>query len=504
MKMMKPRSSILLLVIMSLMLSACDWQYNALSNSIPIEGEDTGSKRTIHVYIGVDGVSYYTLEKALAQGAFSGAKWKPSKYISSFPASSAYVWSRIMHASKIPSYDYQYYDKKQDKLINQGSLAVIEHGNPFHYLPVYKAFNDVGNGYSTKYLTYRQREISFDVRLDSIFIKLAGVSETSDVFTAYVAETDARAHMDNEQEVVEMLRQLSAKIEDFKNSHKDKEYLFTLFSDHGNDYIPVSDSKMIEFDKEMEKLNITPVQSLNKYDPNEALYALPIVHTRVTSFTIYTHKQNEEEVAKRMSSLEAAELVISPSSKPQNFQSETETNWYAVWKDGARLFHFGFDDVNDQYILTYADNFQDLGLEIPFASSDDFQRLSDDVLFDALKHSAYPDLFYRTRTALESVGIEYPANVIISCEPGFASAGFKFPGGTTKVASKSFHGSLGAAGSVGILLSEEDNVPDATRSDTLIELFPSLKTYVREMRKLEMDSGDKNSGLSYLDKVSAQ
>lgn len=498
MKLIRNMKSFLLLIIMLMTVLSCDWQYNALSNSVPIEGKDTGSKRTVHVYIGVDGVSYYTLEKALAQGAFSSAKWKPSKYISAFPASSAYVWSRIMHASKIPSYDYQYYDKKQDKLINQGSLAVIEHGNPFHHLPVYNVFNDVGNGYSTKYLTYRQREISFDVRLDSIFIKLAGVSETSDVFTAYVAETDARAHMDDEQEVVEMLRQLSAKIEHFKESHKDKEYLFTLFSDHGNDYIPVSDDKMIEFDKEMEKLDITPVQSLNKYDPKEALYALPIVHTRVTSFTLYTHKENEEEIAKRLSSLEAAELVISPSIKPQNFQSETETNWYAIWKDGARLIHFGFDKVNDQYVLTYADNFQDLGLEIPFTSSADYQLLSDDTLFDALKHSAYPDLFYRTRTALESVGIEYPANVIISCEPGYASAGFKFPGGTNKVASKSFHGSLGAAGSAGILLSEEDNIPDATRADTLIDLFPDLKSYISEMRKLQMDDGDENSGLSYL------
>ena len=492
--------SLLVFLIALFSLSSCDWQYQALTNSIPIEGKPTGADQPVYVYIALDGVSHSTLQKAVAQGAFSAKTWKPaSKFISPFPANSDLGWSRIMHTEKIPSYDYQYYNSKTDKMYNTGYVGVLKHADPFHSLPAHKVFNYFGNGYSDKYLIYRQRPMSYARRLDEIFIRLDGVSETSNIFAGYIPETDTRSHMDSEEDIIQMMLTLSEKIETFKANHPEKEFVFTLFSDHGNDFVHVSVDKMVEYDKEMEKLGITPTLSLTQTDPSEALYAIPIVHTRVTYVAVYAHKQNEEIIAEKLSTLESVETVISHASKPEGYDGTQEYEWYAVWRNGVKALSYGFDPVNDMYLLTFTDDYQAFDLEIPFSSTELFQTLSDDQIFEATKNSNYPDLFFRTRTALNEVGIEFPASMILSCKTGYASIGFKIPGGANEIASSSFHGALDAAGSTGLILTEEKEIPTVTRADTFIDLFPNMKTFVTDVRGLEMIPGDANSSLNYVE-----
>lgn len=493
-----PLKSFLWLLVAAFMSLSCDWQYNALSNSVPVEGKDSATKRTINVYLGVDGADHLAIQKAMSQGAFSDGNWKLAKFIATFPGSSDYAWTRIMSTEKIEGYDYQYYDRSKDELVKQGSLAVIDHGNPFKSIPAYKVFHQFRNGYTSKYLSYRQRDMSFDVRLDNIFIKLAGVAETSDTFTGYIAETDVRSHMDDQQKVLDMFVRLSDRIKKFKANHPDKNYVFTLFSDHGNDYVPVNDEKMVEYDKELEARGVIPVHSLNKYDPKDGLYAIPIVHTRVTFFVIHTHKENEEVIAQKSSTIESVDFAISHTQTPSTFAGESRIKWYAIWQDGQLGINFGFDEETDQYILKYADNFTAFDQNVPFTNTDEYQYFSDDALFDVSKDSDYPDLFYRVRSALEPVGIKHPANILLSCKTGFASAGFKFPGGATKIASNSFHGAMGAASSLGILLSEHPDIPDAVRADTFTDMFPDLVDFIQNGRGLEYDPGDKNRGLGYL------
>ena len=339
--------------------------------------------------------------------------------------------------------------------------------------------------------------MSYARRLDEIFIRLDGISETSNIFAAYIPETDTRSHMDSEADIIDMMIALSEKIDTFKANHPDKEFVFTLFSDHGNDFVHVPVEKMVEYDKEMEKLDIKPVLSLTQTDPNEALYAIPIVHTRVTYVAVYAHKQNEEKIAEKVSTLESVETVISHSSKPEAYAGTQEYDWYAVWKNGVKALTYGFDPVNDMYLLTFTDDYQAFDLEIPFTSTELFQSFSDDELFNVTKNSNYPDVFFRTRTALNEVGIEYPASMILSCKTGYASIGFKIPGGANEIASSSFHGALDAAGSTGLILTEEKDLPEVVRADTFIDLFPNMKTFVTDIRGLEMIPGDANGSLNY-------
>jgi hypothetical protein len=476
---------------------SCDWQYNAMSNSVPIEGKDSGEKRTVRVYLGLDGASFYTLQKARDRGAFSGSQWRLSKLISPFPSTSDLGWSRIMHTVKIPSYEFQYYNSDTDKMYNTGNLGVLKHVDPFYVSPAQKVFNFLGNGHAEKYWVYQQRPMSFATKLDGVFIKLQGISQTSDSFAGFFNETDTTAHMAGEEEIIGMLLQLSERIESYKANHPDKNFIFTLFSDHGNDFVHVPVENMIEYDKELETLDIKKVDSLNKYNPNEGLYAIPIVHTRVTYVAFYTHKQNEETIAQKLSTLESSDVVITHSSVPTIFESTIDYNWYSIWKEGERILKFGFNSDLDQYVLGFNDKYDELDLDVPFTTSESYQVFSDDELFHATKNSEYPDIFYRTRTALSDVGIKYPANVILSCKPGYASIGFKIPGGANEIASSSFHGSINAGGSNGILLSEEQDLPDAARLDTFVDIFPNMKTFITEVRRQKMIVGDPNASVTY-------
>ena len=479
------------------MLVSCDWQYNAMSNSVPIEGKDSVEKRTIRVYLGIDGASHSTIQKAMDRGAFSATQWRLSKMISPFPSTSDLGWSRIMRTSKVPSYEFQYYNAEKDRMYNTGQIGVLKHADPFYVSPAQKVFNYLGNGHSEKYWVYQQRPMSFATKLDGVFIKLQGVSQTSDSFAGFFNEIDTSAHMGSEEDIIGMLIQLSERIASYKASHQDKNFIFTLFSDHGNDFVNVPVDNMVEYDKELEKLNIINVSSLGKYNPEDAHYAIPIVHTRVTYVAFYTHRENEEAIARKLSTLESADVVISHSVKPDDFVNDTTYSWYSIWKDNERILHFGFDRDKDQYVLGFNDNYQLLDLNISFDTSEAYQTFSDDELFAMTKHSEYPDVFFRTRTALADVGIEHPANVILSCKPSYASIGFKIPGGANEIASSSFHGSINAGGSNGILLSEEKDLPDAVRLDTFLDVFPKMKTFITENRRLKMIAGDQDAGLDY-------
>jgi hypothetical protein len=91
------------------------------------------------------------------------------------------------------------------------------------------------------------------------------------------------------------------------------------------------------------------------------------------------------------------------------------------------------------------------------------------------KDGDYPDLFYRTRTALSEVTADFPADVILSTKSGYQSGG-AIP---KAFLSAGTHGGANAKG-IGTLLSEERDLPDAVRADGLLDLFPRLADHLRD------------------------
>src|SRR4051812_2291353 len=81
-------------------LAGCDWIHYAFMNSIPFHGKASHNP-DVYVYLGVDGLSYHTVQAAMQNGAFSGADWHLSKLITMFPGTSDASWTRTMHTPKI-------------------------------------------------------------------------------------------------------------------------------------------------------------------------------------------------------------------------------------------------------------------------------------------------------------------------------------------------------------------------------------------------------------------
>src|SRR4051812_34049801 len=109
--------------------AGCDWIHYAFMNSIPFRGNPARNP-DVYIYLGIDGLSYHTVQNAMQRGAFSGPEWHLSKFVTMFPGTSDASWTRIMHAPKIGGYEIEYYDPTQDTIVNKGLLGLAKHIMP--------------------------------------------------------------------------------------------------------------------------------------------------------------------------------------------------------------------------------------------------------------------------------------------------------------------------------------------------------------------------------------
>jgi hypothetical protein len=499
--MTKRLSSILLPVVLlglSFSLTGClDWLHYNFMNSIPFKG-DANKNPEVRVYLGVDGLSYWTTKEAMKHGAFAGDSWKVSKFITMFPGTSDASWTRILHTKKLDGYEIEYYDPKADKIVNEGIIGVMKHVLPnfaetfsfeFQYL---KGFDYRANGYTHSFHAYSDTFSSLAESIDNMLFLLAGRAETSSTFTAYLLEMDVLGHMRNPEDITKGLEILYDRIEKFKKSHSDRTFYFTLFSDHGMDFIQVEKEKAVSFKDELRKVGIEPVKSIRGRDPSQGPFAIPIMHTWVTYISLHTHDDLIEEVAGLTSKLESVDVTISKLLDPSFIPKGSKApDWYGIWAKGKLAIPFGFDPSRNEYHLPAKANYKRLGIKPDFFDGKDWAILKDKEIFEMTKHSEYPDLFYRVRTALEPVGVEYPADVLVSFEPGYLSMGFKVPL-KSEIATNSFHGSLRDLGTIGTLITDEQDLPDAVRADQLLTLFPNLKEHLSKM-PVTFEAGDSNA-----------
>lgn len=498
-------SMVLLAVVLGT--SGCDWYEYTFMNSIPFKAGPKGPKDT-YVYLGVDGLAYHTVLDAMKRGAFSGPEWQLGKFITMFPGTSDASWTRIMHTEKIGGYEMEYYNPTKDAVENKGLLGVAR-----HILPTFSeslsfeaqylnSFDYRANGYTHALEAYSDTYYSMGETFDNLFFSLSGRSQTDSVFSAYLLEFDVMGHMHDPMDSTDALVTLSKRIDSFKAAHPEKTFHFTLFSDHGMDFIPVQKENLIEFDKEMSKVGINPVTSLIEHDPSKELYAIPIVHTRVTYIALHTHESIREEVAGRSSSIASVDLAIS-KIKSQDKAVEGSgapgvadlNDWYGIWADGKLSVAFGFNPKTNLYTLPRGQDYSRIDQKITFAEGEESKLMTDEELFAMSKNSTYPDVFFRARTSLAPIGAEYPADIMISFRAGFVSVGFRVPG-KEDIATASFHGAMSDLGSTGILLSTEREIPDAVRSDTLLDLFPKLKEHNISLGTTFVP-GDANALLDY-------
>jgi hypothetical protein len=488
------------ILLASAVLGGCDWIHYNFMNSIPFRGNPQHNP-DVYVYLGVDGLSYHTVQDAMKKGAFSGPDWHLAKFITMFPGTSDASWTRIMHTPKIGGYEIEYYDPDQDKVVNPGIVGLAKHVTPaffdfinfeFDYL---KAFDYRANGYTHSLNAYSDTYISLAETLDNLFFTLDGRVQTAAAFSAYLLEFDVLGHMRNSDEVSRSFMMLAERIQKFRDHHPERRIHFTILSDHGMDFIRVKDDRFVDFTDELAAAGIDSVETLAGREDSPRPVAIPIKHTRVTYIALHTLPQMVDDVAGRITQRPSVDLAVTRLKAPlKDPHAPGALEWYGIWSEGKMSVYFGFDAQTDEYYLPAGQDYARLDLTLAFDPGQEFKTMKDDDLFAASKHKKYPDIFYRTRTALTSVSVKYPADVMISFRPTYASLGFSLGG--KDIASAGFHGAMEELGTLGTLLTNEKEIPDAVRADTFLELFPRMKEHMKSLG-VEMIEGDRNASLHY-------
>jgi hypothetical protein len=490
-----------LAVTSSTLISGCDWVQFAFMNSIPFKG-DPSKNPVVRVYLGVDGVSVYSMRDAIARGAFQDPAWSLSTSIAPFPVTSDANWTRILRAPDIDGHELEYYDPISDQIRNRGLMGLARHVLPVPSesldlgAPFYKGFDYRADGYLHGFAAYSDAHLSIAASLDNLFYTLEGRAETASVFTAYLLELDVLGHLHTRAGVADALLNLSRRIERFKRRHPERQFHFTLFSDHGMDFMPAPRSNLVVIRDELPKVGVTPVTSLRGKDPRQGPYAVPVMHTRVSYVSLHTESSLVPEVAGRVSRIKSVDLTVGRlPSPPSDPGLARQLEWFGIWAEGQLALYYGFDAQSDEYYLPAGQNYERLDIA-SLAPASGFRVIGDDDLFAAVRKGRYPDLFYRIRTGLSPIGVRFPADVLVSFREHYVSKGFSLPGGED-IANEGFHGALSEYGSSGALLTTERVLPEVIRAETILDLFPHLQRHLNDTRGLQLGTADAGLGLDY-------
>lgn len=494
-----------MLALWGLVAAACDWEHYALMNSIPAKG-DPSLNPTVHVYLGLDGLSYSAVQQAREQGAF--ADWNLARFIPMFPATSDASWSRILHTERFAGLEYGHYDPIKDKIYNKSLGGLLVHLVPpleevsfavptYAQAPAYyKAFDYHASAYLDALWSYDRPVYGYYRGLDNLFVALAGHSETQPTFSAYLLETDVVGHIRAEADVVDTLVELDARINEFRRDHPERTFVFTLFGDHGMDGVHKPPENVVDFRDQLEAAGVKTVESFEDADKEQGPVAVPILHTRVTYIAIHARPQWVPEVARLSSTCPAADLVFAQGEAPGPGYPEG-LSWVSVWREGELVASFGYEPATDSYWLPADMDWAALDLPVSFSPGASHGVFSDEALFSLSAERTYPDFFFRARTAFEPISVQFPPQLVVSFRHPFMSVGYEAPiGSANEVGTAGSHGAMDRLGSMGALLSEERALPATVRSDNLLELFPNLVEHL-DKREVKRVAGAQGAELDY-------
>jgi len=499
------RLALSLLVASSLLQSACDWELYHLYNSVPMPGS-ADAPATVYVYIGVDGLDIEALHAARAEGAYPEATWSLAASIAMFPATSFTSWTRILRTEPLPGFEYEYYDPVADKVVNHGDAGLITHIVPplevlgLESSAYYRAFDHHANGYLDVISNYSSPFQSMGRGLDDLFYVLDSRTQDSPTFAAYIPHTDILGHSYDPSEMAAAAIEIWQRIASFRSRHPEREFIFTLFSDHGMNFTPNPPERLVQLDEVMEQVGVTVADSLQDRQQEDGLVAVPILHSRVTYVGLHTFPEQAVAVSSRLSSGDGVDLVICRGEAPAlQGADRLDLSWYQLWRDESLLAQFAYDGSQDEYLLPRATDWSIFGVDLApgGGSNPDLAAYSDEDLFGFSATSDYPDMFYRVRTGFEPISVVWPPQVLVSFELGWVSSGFSLGSVTDSIASEASHGALLREGSTGVLLTQERGLPTTVRSDNLLDFFPNLSRHITEQRGLQLYPGDSGSGLDY-------
>ena len=184
--------------------AACDGSYAQFLDAVP--GSDEGAPAEVQVFVGVDGLSRQAFDGARARGAFAG--YHTADLITPFPGTSDYVWTRLLRAEPMHSYELGYYDPATNHVVHDGLSGAAEHAlreGISESLPCYRRFDFLGDGDLWMPRTYADPEGSLTGTLDALFALIEARGKRRAELLVYLLNVDVLSHQGGLDAVVATL-----------------------------------------------------------------------------------------------------------------------------------------------------------------------------------------------------------------------------------------------------------------------------------------------------------
>jgi len=493
----------------------CDWDHYALTNTVPAFEKKSSAKST-QVFIACDGLPYAIIDALAQRGELDSHTWQIAPSISPFPSVSSHSWTRILRTGSILGYEPSYFDEKKDELSGGTLFALAQSGIPhvrrflFDSEKYFAAIDYSSEGVTDSLVKYVQTQTSIGESLDGLLHFLDGRTLSSETTTIFFSDLDVAGHKFGWETVLEGASAFFHELVKFRDRHPERHIEYTIFSDHGGDFIPSAPDELITTDEFLRAASISAVDSFAAGAAlGGDLFAVPVEVLRLSYFGLHTTPSMAGLAAQNLSSDPRVDIAISVSNaKPADQHLATE--WVDVWRAGVLEWHLGYDATHDRYYMSSTGPFLDFGFKIPsivgpIDSVAEYIVLSDEEAFVLSEDSEYPDFFSHVRTGVKSSTVSNSYEVLVSIRRPYAIAGFTF---SKETGVSSFHGSLSRGSTEGIVATTDPNIelPKHMRADTILDVFPRLRAYLQKTKHTGYyDSGERTE-LDYklIDQIRSQ
>lgn len=391
----------------------------------------------------IDAVPLAVMQELWDRGHFREFH-RPSALVSTFPSDSEVAIAEALHAPPGPGYEHQYFDRAANRL--RGGIFVTLTGRSVPYL---QRFDYVAPGWhkAIQYVIVRK---SWHAEMGRLRRLLRQTQKP--VLHAHVSSGDPLFHILRREEAEPLLLEFEHVIREAYYAGRGRVGVL-LWSDHGNTLVR---SRAVPLDALLASRSWRRTNSLrDSRDVVIPSYGL------VGFFAVYCARQAVPELARDLTELEGAELVVYRLPEGHGAvilgtdDSEALLHWSA---DGSR-FEYEARRGDPLELVPVFDALRDAG------KLDALGRAADNDLFTATARARFPDAAARIRS-WASGQVENPSDIVVSLKPGYYQGKGVFEGIVTI---EGTHGALERDSSLGFAMGTS-TLPDIIR---LRDLLPA-------------------------------
>ena len=429
--------------VLALFVPGCMSLLQNASGAFEAQGPHAGVSGPRHLIICIDGLPFSTVEKMFASGRFSVFK-RPARLIAPFPSLTNLGVIEVLKPLGVPEsrgYEDYYYDPVQDRM--RGGFFARFHRATFIDGTFREAF-DYHPSLVAMNLEYAVPPLSpwIDARRTLARIRRNFEKSDAGTYLAYLAATDALAHVGGERMLGNVLAALDGTCRDLVLS-SGRRVDVTVFSDHGNQFVR---QRKTDLRGILESAGFKTGGNLKK-----AGAVVQPCYGLVGSSVLYAGEKEKLKLATAAARAEGADFaaymqgdVVHVVSRAGRATIERRGAWYRYRVDSG-------DPLALQPVLGRLAEGGRVG-EDGFAADAD--------LFEATAGHEYPDAIRRLYEGVTN-HVAHPASVIVSFKDGY------YEGSTLLdifAFLQSTHGNLRRIQSEGVLMTTRSDLPEFVRA----------------------------------------